>query len=239
MSHVEFFYQNQKIGDGNFALARSNVLPDNSSAAQNNSQLSELLKTKPVTNEKLLQDGYPNVNDYRNDQKGYIDELTPGYSDLIKDNLDYIKNRANQKTSPANVPNSNNQQFYGEGSQPPAFLLQAWITVNYAGYSVTTYDFNWLEAAGQRGLSIQGWQKIGTLGWQSNQNYSYNTFVYNSAANQVIIKSATGYQQQWNILKVENTQMLVESNGEQFTLFNCSAQGWPDGIKAAMKGCRQ
>ena len=51
--------------------------------------------------------------------------------------------------------------------------------------------------------------------------------------------TATGYREQWNIIKVEKYRMLVAVNGEQFYVYNCSAQGWPDGIKAAMRGCRQ
>jgi hypothetical protein len=116
----------------------------------------------------------------------------------------------------------------------PNFLLTGWLWP-IASNTVRTYDFTQQQAAGSRTVEIRAWQLIGTLGWQSNQTF---TALFEANENQVFITSATGYQEVWNIIDVQGSRMLIEVNGEQVAIFNCSEPGWPGLIRASTKACR-
>ncbi|MBD0377699.1 MAG: hypothetical protein ICV51_18980 [Flavisolibacter sp.] len=116
----------------------------------------------------------------------------------------------------------------------PGFLLKGWI-LPIASNVVRTYDFTQMQAAGKRTVEIRAWQQIGTLGWQSNQLY---TAIYEATDKQVVMTSPTGYREVWDIISVEPTKILVNLNGQQTYIFNCSEPGWPTLVKASMRGCR-
>ncbi len=116
----------------------------------------------------------------------------------------------------------------------PSFLLTAWI-IPVSNFNAVTYDFTQASAAGKRTVEIRTWQKIGTLGWQSNQQY---TALYEATDKEVRISSPTGFQETWRIVQVENTRMLIEINGQQGYVYNCLEPGWPDVIRLSTKACR-
>jgi hypothetical protein len=122
----------------------------------------------------------------------------------------------------------------GRRDTTPEFLLKGWI-LPIANNAVRTYDFTQAQAAGKRTVEIRSWQYIGTLGWQSNQIF---TAIYEATDKKVVMTSPTGYTENWDIISVEQTKILVNLNGQQTYIFNCSEPGWPDLILASMKGCR-
>ena len=116
----------------------------------------------------------------------------------------------------------------------PEFLRTGWI-LQIANNVARTYDFPQIQAAGQRTVEIRAWQYIGTLGWQSNQQF---TASYQATSNQVFITSATGYQEIWDILSIEPTRLLISLNGQQTYIYNCNEPGWPVLIRSSVRGCR-
>jgi hypothetical protein len=115
----------------------------------------------------------------------------------------------------------------------PEFLLKGWI-LPIASNVVRTYDFTQLQTAGKRSVEVREWQKAGTLRWQSNQQYNA---VYEATDKKVVMTSATGYTETWEILGVEPTKIQVNLNGQQTYIFNCSEPGWPTMILESMRGC--
>ena len=120
------------------------------------------------------------------------------------------------------------------GDATPAFLRTGWI-LQIANNVARTYDFPQIQAAGQQTVEIRAWQYIGTLGWQSNQQF---TAAYQATDSQVIITSATGYQEVWDILSIEPTRLLISLNGQQTYVYNCNEPGWPVLIRSSVRGCR-
>lgn len=116
----------------------------------------------------------------------------------------------------------------------PSFLLKGWI-LPIAFNNARTYDFTQMQAAGKRTVEIRAWQLIGTLGWQSNQQY---TASYEATDKRVVMISPTGYKETWEIIEVTSSKMLIELNGQQVYVYNCSEPGWPSLIKQSMRGCR-
>lgn len=119
----------------------------------------------------------------------------------------------------------------------PPFLLTGWIWPIDA-LSVRTYDFTQLQSNGQRTVEIRAWQKIGTLGWQSNQLYSYAT--YTVSKGQLAITTASGYRENWQIGQNTTTSVTVESLDGRGTItwYNCKEPGWPALILASTRACQ-
>lgn len=120
-------------------------------------------------------------------------------------------------------------------NDPPAWLVQGWAWPDETGYGVRTYDFTRTAVAGLRSVEIRNWQYLGTLGWQSNQNYTYAT--YTATDNTITITTATGYQEEWDVIeRTETTVTLGSTIRGNVRWYNCSA-GWPYLIKASTRGC--
>jgi hypothetical protein len=116
----------------------------------------------------------------------------------------------------------------------PSFLLQGWIQP-IASNVERTYDFTGVQAAGRRTVIIQSWQQIGMLGWQSNQTYPG---MYKADEGEISISSPTGYNEHWRIVERHSDHIVVEDdNGNSVTWFNCTANVWPDLIRASTHGC--
>jgi hypothetical protein len=120
------------------------------------------------------------------------------------------------------------------GDTTPEFLRTGWI-LEIASNAARTYDFPQIQAAGQQTVEIRAWQNLGTLGWQSNQQY---TASYQATNDRVLITSATGFQEIWDILSIEPTRLLISLNGQQTYIYNCNEPGWPILIKSSVRGCR-
>lgn len=119
----------------------------------------------------------------------------------------------------------------------PDFLLQAWIWPLDA-LSVRTYDFTQLQSNGKRTVELRAWQRIGTLGWQSNQIYSYSLFEVKG--NDIAITTASGYRENWRIRQHSGTAMTLESLDGRGTVtwYTCKEPGWPELVLRSMRGCR-
>ncbi len=99
-----------------------------------------------------------------------------------------------------------------------------------------TYDFTQMQAAGKRTVEIRAWQQIGTLGWQSNQQF---TAAFEADRNQISLVSPTGYREFWKISEVNPSYMKVtDTNDRSFYWFNCKEPGWPHLIHASMRACK-
>jgi hypothetical protein len=123
-----------------------------------------------------------------------------------------------------------------KNAEPPAFLLQGWIWP-IASNNARTYDFTQVEAAGVRSVEIRAWQYAGTLGWQSNQLFSFATYIADTR--HIVISTATGYEENWQIVAHDATTMTLrdQATGTEVVWYNCAAQGWPPLIYASMQGC--
>lgn len=124
----------------------------------------------------------------------------------------------------------------GRADTTPDFLLQGWMWP-IAENSVSTYDFTQAQAAGRRTVEIRHWQRIGTLGWQSNQIYTAD---FTADEDEISLSSDTGYSEQWRIAERHPDHIVVQDKrgGTSVTWFNCAAGGWPDLIRASTRGCR-
>jgi hypothetical protein len=86
-------------------------------------------------------------------------------------------------------------------------------------------------------VEIRAWQKVGSLGWQSNQLYSYVTFTVRGDT--VTMTSATGYSDTWTVTGTATDRINVSSTRlGTVTIYNCTASVWPDLIRASNRGCR-
>lgn len=145
-----------------------------------------------------------------------------------------------RKTTNFNSPNTN--EVYGGGGggrvdTSPSFLLQGWIH-HTAPTAATTYDFTQAHAAGRRTVEIRNWQYIGTLGWHINSSIPAD---YTADEDEISFSSPTaGYSREWRIVERHPDRIVMQDQrgGAPFTLFNCTASGWPDLIRASTRGCR-
>jgi hypothetical protein len=146
-----------------------------------------------------------------------------------------------RKPTNFNSPNINEAHNGGRGGRAdttPPFLLQGWIQP-IAPNSVTTYDFTQTQAAGRRTVEIRNWVHMGTLGWQING--SGVPADYTADEDEISFTSPTaGYSREWRIVERHPDRIVVQDKrgGTSFTLFNCTADGWPDLIRASTRGCR-
>jgi hypothetical protein len=124
----------------------------------------------------------------------------------------------------------------GTSPSPPAFLQTAFIEQTSES-TATTYDFTQLEAHGVRTVEIRNWQRIGTLGWQSNQSFSA---VFEATDEEVVISSATGFEDVWTIVTVAPDGLEIrDSFGVQRVLFNCASSNWPQLVRASTRACNR
>jgi hypothetical protein len=116
----------------------------------------------------------------------------------------------------------------------PAFLQTAFIEVT-SPFTATTYDFVQQQAAGRMTMEIRTWQRIGTLGWQSFQQFTAD---YQANDQQVSFTSPTGFTDTWTYYAVGPMGMdVIDSMGRLRSLFNCSAPGWPLLIALSTRSC--
>lgn len=125
----------------------------------------------------------------------------------------------------------------GTQSPPPQFLFTGFIahTSGGLGNTAATFDFTQAEAAGRRTVAIRNWQRAGTLGWQSNQQFTAD---YQANDRQVSFTGPGGFSDSWTFLEVRADGLIFrDSAGATRQVFNCTAV-WPDLIKASTPACR-
>lgn len=116
----------------------------------------------------------------------------------------------------------------------PAFLQTAFIEVT-SPFTATTYDFVQQQADGRMTMEIRTWQRIGSLGWQSFQQFTAD---YQANDQQVSFVSPTGYTDTWTFNAVGPMGMdVIDSEGRLRSLFNCSVPGWPTLIALSTRSC--
>ena len=73
------------------------------------------------------------------------------------------------------------------------------------------------------------------LGWQSNQTYPG---MYKAGEDEISISTPTGYNEHWRIVQRHSDRIVVQDDsGNSVTWFNCTADVWPDLIRASTHGC--
>lgn len=125
----------------------------------------------------------------------------------------------------------------GTPNETPQFLRTGFIEDRSGGLgtAVQTFDFTQIEAAGRRTVEIRNWQRIGSLGWQSNQQFTAD---YQANDGQVSFRSPTGFVETLTFLEVRTDSLIVrDAAGATRQLFNCTAAGWPELIKASNRAC--
>jgi hypothetical protein len=116
----------------------------------------------------------------------------------------------------------------------PAFLQTAFIEMT-SPFTATTYDFVQQQAAGRMTMEIRNWQRIGTLGWQSFQQFTAD---YQANDQLVTFVSPDGYADTWTYYAVGPIGMdVIDSAGRLRSLFNCTAAGWPTLILWSTRSC--
>lgn len=116
----------------------------------------------------------------------------------------------------------------------PTFLQTAFIEMTSA-FTATTYDFVQQQAAGRQTMEIRNWQRIGSLGWQSNQQFTAD---YEANNELVVFVSPSGFADRWTFVAVGPQGMdVIDSAGRVRNLFNCTAPGWPTLIAFSTRSC--
>jgi hypothetical protein len=133
----------------------------------------------------------------------------------------------------AALPDNAQAAFDVSPSVPP-FLQTAFIEVT-SQFTATTYDFIQQQAAGRMTMEIRNWQRIGTLGWQSFQQFTAD---YQANDQQLTFVSPTGFTDTWTFQAVGPQGMdVIDSAGRIRNLFNCAAPGWPTLIALSTRSC--
>ena len=119
-------------------------------------------------------------------------------------------------------------------SSVPAFLQTAFIEIT-SQFTATTYDFIQQQAAGRMTMEIRNWQRIGSLGWQSNQQFTAD---YQANDQMVSFVSPTGFTDTWRFYAVGPQGMdVIDSAGRIRNLYNCAAPVWPLLISLSTRSC--